>query len=53
MEFEICGKCREPTRLVCRVCDTKTEKKIHDFICFKKSELMLPRYHIRQFVGQA
>ena len=53
MEFEICGKCREPTRLVCRICFTKTEKKFHNFICFKKSELKALQNPIMPLVGQA
>jgi hypothetical protein len=53
MEFEICGKCREPTRLVCRICCTKTEQKFHDFVCFKNSGLMTTENPIRHLVGQA
>lgn len=53
IEFEICGKCRAPTSFMCRICATKTEKKIHDSICFKVDEPFPIHNSIGKLAGQA
>lgn len=35
LEFSICGICREPTQLICRICAKKTSQKYHDGYCFQ------------------
>jgi len=38
LEFSICGDCREPIQLICRICSQKTEFKYHDGFCFKAKD---------------
>ena len=35
LEFSICGICREPTQLICRICAQKTNQKYHEGYCFQ------------------
>ena len=41
LEYYICGDCKEPTQLFCRICAQKTIQRYHDGYCFKVNELKI------------
>ena len=34
LNYSLCGKCRIPTRFICRICGGVTLEQFHEFICF-------------------
>ncbi len=35
LDYAVCAKCRAPTQFICRICGTKTLKRVHEPICFR------------------
>jgi len=34
LNYSLCGKCKDATRFICRICGTITLEQFHEFICF-------------------
>lgn len=34
LDFSLCGKCRDATRFICRICGTLTLERFHEPICY-------------------
>ncbi|QLH07878.1 hypothetical protein C5F50_02750 [Nitrosopumilus ureiphilus] len=35
LDYSLCGKCKAPTRFICRICGMITTERYHISICFK------------------
>ena len=38
IDYSLCGKCKAPTRFICRICGMITDERFHVSICFKITE---------------
>ena len=36
LNYSLCGKCKGPTRFICRICGTVTLEQFHETICFNQ-----------------